>query len=91
MHGYNGNIETVKILIETGCNINVSGNSGDTSLSIVCRNGDMEIVKILIEAGCDVNIKNVDNQILFDYVNGEIRELHKIARKSIDIFIYVKG
>lgn len=48
-------IEVVKLLIETGVNVNVKNDNGDTPLHIV-RN--VEIAKLLVKNGADINARN---------------------------------
>jgi len=55
---YNGNIEIVKLLIETGADINAKNNYGSTSLMYASKIGHKKIVLLLIEAGADINAKN---------------------------------
>jgi Ankyrin repeats (3 copies) len=54
-----GNVEMVKLLIESGADINLQmEDEGDTALMIAALYNHLEAVKILVEAGADVNIGN---------------------------------
>lgn len=52
-------IETVRILINKGANLNIQDKSNNaTPLNIAVSIGDIEIVKLLLDAKADVNIQN---------------------------------
>ena len=53
----NNNAEVVKILIESGANINnAQGNYEESPLHFAARyNSNAEVVKILIESGANIN------------------------------------
>jgi ankyrin repeat protein len=54
-----GNIEIVKLLIESGAKVNLQmEDEGDTALMVAAVRGDLEVVKTLVEAGADVSIKD---------------------------------
>lgn len=53
------NIETIKILIDAGADVDIKENNGLTALSMATH--DLRAVKILIDAGSDVNVKDKDN------------------------------
>ena len=50
-----GDLETVKLLIENGADINAKDEDGYTVLMHASFNGYLEIVKYLIEKGANVN------------------------------------
>ena len=56
----NGQLETIKWLIENGCSIQEKNNDGDTCLLLAAWNGQLETVKWLIENGCSIQEKNND-------------------------------
>lgn len=62
-----GNIEKVKLLLQSGANPNSTYNGCDiTALMYACQNGYYDIAELLIASGADVNIKPVDgNTALF--------------------------
>jgi len=47
-----------KLLIESGCNVNLQNSSGKTPLHLAIQNGHNHIVKVLLESNADVNIGN---------------------------------
>ncbi len=52
-----GNVEMVKLLIESGADINLQmEDERDTALMMAALYNHLEVVKILVEAGADVNI-----------------------------------
>lgn len=53
---YNNNIETVKILIKAGADINfVTPDKGITALCAACMKSNFDMIDTLIKAGADVN------------------------------------
>jgi len=62
---FTNNLETIKLLIKEGLNINKWGICGHTPIHIHVKNGNFDIVKYLLSEGADININNVygDNVI----------------------------
>jgi ankyrin repeat protein len=54
---WKGELETVRLLIKKGSNVNVKNNKGETPLHNASNGGHFRIVKLLIEKGSDVNAK----------------------------------
>ena len=54
----NNDIETMKILLKDGMNINKTNEYGNTALIIAAANGSLESVKFLITEGAKINIIN---------------------------------
>jgi ankyrin repeat protein len=56
------NIETVKLLLESGANVNLQNDTNSTALMIAARysntTSNLETVKFLLESGANVNIQN---------------------------------
>jgi ankyrin repeat protein len=62
---YNGNLEKVKLAIETGIQVNIIDESGKNALMLAAFNGHTEIMKILIKEDVSVNSKdNTDRTAL---------------------------
>ena len=57
-----GDIKTVKQLLEKGANINAWNKNGQTALHEASRNEHADIVKLLIDKGMDVNIEGDCNE-----------------------------
>ncbi|MDM8537316.1 ankyrin repeat domain-containing protein [Desulfobacterales bacterium HSG17] len=53
-----GNIETIRLFLNTGMNPNVKNNLGDTALMLASANDFLEIVKVFIDAGAKLNTKS---------------------------------
>lgn len=54
---YNGNIDTVKMLIKHKANMDKINQRGQTPLEGVCFKGNLDIVKLLVDSGAKVNNK----------------------------------
>ena len=59
-----GIVESVKLLIDFGANVNVENDQGLTPLDKACARGDVEIVKMLVKAGAKVNVPDHNGRIL---------------------------
>jgi ankyrin repeat protein len=51
-----GNLESLHIIMENGCDLNAQSESGFTPLMIACENGHYEVAVTLINAGADRNL-----------------------------------
>jgi ankyrin repeat protein len=56
-HTSSDNIKTIKMLLESGVDVNKKDRFGNTALISATR-GHIDIVKLLLEAGADPNLKN---------------------------------
>jgi len=55
----NGDMDTLKLLVKSGCDINFMNNYGDTPLHIAVESDQIEIVKILLQRKeCNLNLVN---------------------------------
>lgn len=57
------NVEMVKMLIDSGSDVNISNVNYNTALSFACRktaisDNDFEIIKLLLDAGSNINHRN---------------------------------
>lgn len=62
-----GRVETVRVLIEKGADVNVSTYSG-TPIQVAARSGYTTIAKLLIAAGADVDARSRISTSLFDAI-----------------------
>lgn len=70
---HDGDLKMVKLLIESGADINTRNNYDLTVLMIASYRGHLEIVKYLIDNGADINIKNENNETAFTLSSMEVR------------------
>jgi len=61
-------LELVKLLIDSGADVNARTIEGDVPLLVAISNHSKRISKFLIEAGADVNIKNNYGNSPSDYI-----------------------
>jgi ankyrin repeat protein len=64
----NGNLETAKILLEKGANLNATfdGERGQTALILASEQGHLDLVKLLLSKGADKEIRDADGKNAFD-------------------------
>ncbi len=61
MASVHNNADTIKLLIESGANLNTTNQYGHTALILAANNGNTNITKSLINAGADINVKDSAN------------------------------
>ena len=63
----NGHLEVVKLLVESGADVDHVSEKGWTALHCAAYNGHLEVVKLLVESGADVHqeAKIVDRFLCF--------------------------
>ncbi len=52
----NGHVETVRLLLKRGANVNIKHEVGGTALTGAVATGHLEVVKTLLDAGADLNV-----------------------------------
>ena len=52
---YHDDLETAKLLVDAGADVNAANRYGVTPLSLACTNGNEAMVDLLLEAGADPN------------------------------------
>ena len=62
----------IKLLVNSGADVNIKDGDDDSPLYLSTLNGDMEICKLLIDFGADMNAKNgiYKNHGNFDFLTG---------------------
>ena len=86
-------IETVKILLESGADVNIQDDSGRTALmhAVICSplTSSKETVKILLEKGSDVNVQDLCERTAlihaFMIQNIEIETVKILLEKGSDV------
>ena len=74
-----GDIDTVRLLIDAGADVNAtSPGRCDQSLFVALERGNPEIVRILVEAGADVNSVALVQSTLHIAIDGESPEIVRI-------------
>ena len=59
---FNGDVARVKILIESGADVDkATTDDGTTPLYTACSKGHVDIVKLLLEGGADVDKATTDD------------------------------
>lgn len=53
-----GDLQTIKILLNAGVDVNIKGDMGCTALHYAKMENNEEVVRLLIAYGADVSIKN---------------------------------
>jgi len=85
----NNDLDVTRLLIEAGCNVNVTTDFGRTPLMTVAQNGYTSIAKELIDARCDVNLPQHDGAtplyMAAFFGNAEVTEQLIEARANIDL------
>ena len=72
----NGDIETVRYLINSEVDIDAQDQEGNTALMLASQNGYFDIVKLLVDNGAYIDIKNKYGITAIDYSrNSEILKL----------------
>ena len=73
-------LSIIKLLIDSGIEINAQDKNGYTALMEATISGNYETVKLLIESGADINIKNEDGKTALDWAATE--EIKEVLRKA---------
>ena len=66
----NGHADVVKLLIQSGADVNLQGEAWYGPLHRACENGHVEVAKILLENGADVNLFHHHRPIHYAVMNG---------------------
>ena len=80
----NTTLNVMRLLIESGAQIDVQDSNGDTPLHYACKYNNRYLVKILLEKGGDVSLKNHKGQTPLDVAAHEDHEIVKtIMQKGV--------
>ncbi|KAI9316116.1 acyl CoA binding protein-domain-containing protein [Dichotomocladium elegans] len=61
-----GYVEIVKLLLDSGANVNAKSPDNETALHYACISEQLETAQLLIERGCDVNIRDTSGATAFE-------------------------
>jgi len=75
----NGLVETAKMLMEAGADMNIKDKEDSTALIYALENGWIEIAKMLIEAGAQIDDKNKDDVLTLINVLPEFANNHNLS------------
>ena len=85
----NGNIETVKQLIENGVNVNAENKSGSFALNAAAFKNNHEMIQLLINNGADINSRNrgLDTPLICatKYSNGDKNTVKMLLDAGSDL------
>lgn len=82
---YPWRIDTLKCLVDSGANLDLQTNLGDTALHWAAFKGNVEAVKYLIEKGAKIDIKNNGGYTVFDVATGEAKNYLLTIKQTLEI------
>ena len=85
---FNNNPDTIKVLLRSGADVNVTNNQGWTPLMSALANdsnSNTQIIKMLVDAGADVSIKNKNGRTARDFA---IRKKDPAIQKLADTLLF---
>ena len=68
----NGDIESVRALLDKGADVNAKDNRGMTALMRAARNGEFDIVRVLIGRGARINEEDEIGKTALNYAQGKL-------------------
>jgi ankyrin repeat protein len=77
-----GDVEMVRLLIDSGANVNQWSKSVPGPLMLACASGEYEVAQILLSAGADVNVVVNQTTPLIRAIGSENRELVELLIAS---------
>jgi len=79
--------EPAQKLIAAGAKVNVSGEYGETPLTLALANGDVALTTKLLEAGADPNAKrwNGETALMIAANTGSVDEVRLLLDKGVDV------
>lgn len=78
---WRSNRYAVKLLVESGANVNAIGDMSETPLHVAVRKGDLEIVEALLAGGADLSIRSEFNETPMESAAAVGGEMHKLVRR----------
>ena len=71
---FNNDVKSVKNYIDSGYDLNIKNEYGDTALIYAAFRNNLEIVEILLDYGADEFILDNRDKSFYDYLNDENKE-----------------
>ena len=71
----------VKLLVESGADVNAIGDMSETPLHIAIRQGDQEIVSTLLSAGAKLNIRSEFDKTPMEMASGVGGEMYALVKR----------
>ena len=81
------NIELIKLIAESGVDINAGDKDGMTALLYAAKNSGLEIIRYLIDKGADIKAKDNKGKTFLDY----LKENNKISEEDKTEFEKLAG
>jgi ankyrin repeat protein len=80
MHGIHKNrIDTVRVLLDSGADVNGRGRSGETALMMAAGYGYTPIVELLLDRGADTRAKMPDGANVFSIALGGVPDIDRFT------------
>lgn len=88
-----GETKTVKLLLDSGVDINQKNSDGLHAIHCAALNGHTKIVQLLLDHSVDVNIKDNNGLHALHYssVNGQIQTIQLLLDRGVDINVKNNG
>lgn len=82
-----GLVDTARLLVEAGAQVDFTGKSGETALLAAVRRGEDETVKVLLEKGADLDHKDAEGRfaLLEAALNDDIDMINLLVTAGADI------
>eukprot|EP00127_Corallochytrium_limacisporum_P004118 Clim_evm63s157 gene=Clim_evmTU63s157 len=75
-----GDVDSVRVLLENGCPVDLLDDSGQTALHMACACGHPDVIKLLIENGADPSTKDEEGQTPQDCIDEDFTDLIELLK-----------
>ena len=81
-----GNIDSVRLLLDIGTDVNYQNKDGWTALMVACQNGHYQVVELLLHNNADPNIQEEDGWtvLIFACENGHYQVVELLLHNNAD-------
>lgn len=76
--------DTVKVLLNKGCEVNIQNRRGETAMHLAARNEFQKVIEVLVMAGCDPLIEDNSKCRPIDLVADDDTVSKQIIKKAIE-------